>query len=177
MRGSNTCELVFEDCEIPEENVLGEVNQGVRVLMSGLNTERLVLSGGPIGLMQAAMDVTLPYVRERKQFDSPIGTFGLMQGKLADMYAALQSSRGFAYQVARNFDAGQHSRADAAACLLHASESAVRVTLEAIQSLGGNGYINEYPTGRLLRDAKLYAIGAGTNEVRRMLVGRELFNG
>jgi isovaleryl-CoA dehydrogenase len=177
MRGSNTCELVFEDCEIPEENVLGEVNQGVRVLMSGLNTERLVLSGGPIGLMQAAMDVTLPYVRERKQFDAPIGTFGLMQGKLADMYTALQSSRAFAYQVARNFDAGQHSRADAAACLLHASESAVKVTLEAIQSLGGNGYINEYPTGRLLRDAKLYAIGAGTNEVRRMLVGRELFNG
>ena len=175
MRGSNTCELVFEDCEIPEENVLGEVNQGVRVLMSGLNTERLVLSGGPLGLMQAAMDVTLPYVRERKQFDSPIGTFGLMQGKIADMYTALQSSRAFAYQVARNFDAGQHSRADAAACLLHASESAVKVTLEAIQSLGGNGYINEYPTGRLLRDAKLYAIGAGTNEVRRMLVGRELF--
>jgi len=177
MRGSNTCELVFEDCEIPEENVLGEVNQGVKVLMSGLNTERLVLSGGPLGLMQAAMDVTLPYVRERKQFDSPIGTFGLMQGKLADMYAALQSSRAFAYQVARNFDAGQHSRADAAACLLHASESAVKVTLEAIQALGGNGYINEYPTGRLLRDAKLYAIGAGTNEVRRMLVGRELFGG
>jgi isovaleryl-CoA dehydrogenase len=175
MRGSNTCELVFENCEIPEENVLGEVNQGVRVLMSGLNTERLVLSGGPIGLMQAAMDVTLPYVRERKQFDAPIGTFGLMQGKLADMYTGLQSSRAFAYQVARNFDAGQHSRADAAACLLHASESAVRVTLEAIQSLGGNGYINEYPAGRLLRDAKLYAIGAGTNEVRRMLIGRELF--
>ena len=175
MRGSNTCELVYEDCVIPEDNVLGEVNQGVRVLMSGLNTERLVLSGGPIGLMQAAMDVTLPYVRERKQFDAPIGTFGLMQGKLADMYAALQSSRAFAYQVARNYDAGQQSRADAAACLLHASESAVKVTLEAIQSLGGNGYINEYPTGRLLRDAKLYAIGAGTNEVRRMLVGRELF--
>jgi isovaleryl-CoA dehydrogenase len=177
MRGSNTCELVFEDCEIPEENVLGEVDQGVKVLMSGLNTERLVLSGGPIGLMQAAMDVTLPYVRERKQFDAPIGTFGLMQGKLADMYSALQSSRAFAYQVARNFDAGQHSRADAAACLLHASESAVKVTLEAIQSLGGNGYINEYPTGRLLRDAKLYAIGAGTNEVRRMLIGRELYAG
>jgi isovaleryl-CoA dehydrogenase len=177
MRGSNTCELVFEDCEIPEDNVLGEVNQGVRVLMSGLNTERLVLSGGPIGLMQASMDVTLPYVRERKQFDAPIGTFGLMQGKLADMYSALQSSRAFAYQVARNFDAGAHSRADAAACLLHASESAVKVALEAIQSLGGNGYINEYPAGRLLRDAKLYAIGAGTNEVRRMLIGRELFAG
>jgi isovaleryl-CoA dehydrogenase len=176
MRGSNTCELVFTDCEIPQENVLGEVNQGVKVLMSGLNTERLVLSGGPIGLMQAAMDATLPYIRERKQFDAPIGTFGLMQGKLADMYTALQSSRAFAYQVARDFDAGHASRADAAACLLHASESAVQVTLEAIQALGGNGYINDYPCGRLLRDAKLYAIGAGTNEIRRMLIGRELFD-
>jgi len=175
MRGSNTCELVFENCEIPEANVLGEVNQGVRVLMSGLNTERLVLSGGPLGLMQAAIDVTLPYVRERRQFDHAIGTFGLMQGKLADMYTSLQSSRAFAYQVAREFDAGRHSRMDPAACLLHASESAVQVTLEAIQALGGNGYINEYPTGRLLRDAKLYAIGAGTNEIRRMLIGRELF--
>ena len=177
MRGSNTCELVFENCEIPAENVLGEVNQGVRVLMSGLNTERLVLSGGPIGLMQAALDITLPYVRERKQFDAAIGTFGLMQGKLADMYTALQSSRAFAYQVARGFDEGQGSRAAAAGCLLHASEAAVQVTLEAIQSLGGNGYINEYPAGRLLRDAKLYAIGAGTNEIRRMLIGRELFDG
>lgn len=177
MRGSNTCELVFENCEIPAENVLGEVNQGVRVLMSGLNTERLVLSGGPIGLMQAALDITLPYVRERKQFDAAIGTFGLMQGKLADMYTALQSSRAFAYQVARGFDDGQGSRAAAASCLLHASEAAVQVTLEAIQSLGGNGYINEYPAGRLLRDAKLYAIGAGTNEIRRMLIGRELFDG
>ena len=176
MRGSNTCELVFEDCEIPEENVLGEVNQGVKVLMSGLNTERLVLSGGPIGLMQAALDITLPYVRERRQFDAAIGTFGLMQGKIADMYTALQSSRAFAYQVARDFDAGHSSRADPASCLLHASESAVQVTLEAIQSLGGNGYINEYATGRLLRDAKLYAIGAGTNEIRRMLIGRELFD-
>ncbi len=175
MRGSNTCELVFEDCEIPGENVLGEVNQGVRVLMRGLNTERLVLTGGPLGLMQAALDITLPYVRERKQFDAPIGTFGLMQGKIADMYTALQSSRAFAYQVARNYDAGRDSRMDAASCLLHASESAVQVALEAIQSLGGNGYINEYPTGRLLRDAKLYAIGAGTNEIRRMLIGRELF--
>ena len=175
MRGSNTCELVFADCEIPEANVLGEVNNGVKVLMSGLNTERLVLSGGPLGLMQAALDMTLPYVRERKQFDAAIGTFGLMQGKLADMYTALQSSRAFAYQVARDFDAGHASRADAASCLLHASESAVQVTLEAIQSLGGNGYINEYATGRLLRDAKLYAIGAGTNEIRRMLIGRELF--
>ncbi|WP_312766494.1 isovaleryl-CoA dehydrogenase [Pseudoxanthomonas mexicana] len=177
MRGSNTCELVFENCEIPAENVLGEVNHGVRVLMSGLNTERLVLSGGPIGLMQAALDITLPYVRERKQFDAAIGTFGLMQGKLADMYTALQSSRAFAYQVARGFDEGQVSRAAAAGCLLHASEAAVQVTLEAIQSLGGNGYINEYPAGRLLRDAKLYAIGAGTNEIRRMLIGRELFDG
>ncbi|MEJ2788308.1 MULTISPECIES: isovaleryl-CoA dehydrogenase [unclassified Pseudoxanthomonas] len=177
MRGSNTCELVFENCEIPAGNVLGEVNQGVRVLMSGLNTERLVLSGGPIGLMQAALDITLPYVRERKQFDAAIGTFGLMQGKLADMYTALQSSRAFAYQVARGFDEGQGSRAAAAGCLLHASEAAVQVTLEAIQALGGNGYINEYPAGRLLRDAKLYAIGAGTNEIRRMLIGRELFDG
>ncbi len=177
MRGSNTCELVFEDCAIPAENVLGEVNQGVKVLMSGLNTERLVLSGGPIGLMQAALDITLPYIRERRQFNEAIGTFQLMQGKIADMYTSLQSSRAFAYQVARDYDAGHKSRVDAASCLLHASDAAVQVTLEAIQSLGGNGYINEYPTGRLLRDAKLYAIGAGTNEIRRMLIGRELFNG
>ena len=177
MRGSNTCELVFENCVIPAANVLGEVNQGVRVLMGGLNTERLVLSGGPIGLMQAALDLTLPYVRERRQFDAAIGTFGLMQGKVADMYTALQSSRAFAYQVARDYDAGHASRVDAAACLLHASESAVQVALEAIQALGGNGYINEFASGRLLRDAKLYAIGAGTNEIRRMLIGRELFAG
>ena len=177
MRGSNTCELVFEDCLIPAENVLGEVDQGVKVLMRGLNTERLVLTGGPIGLMQAALDIALPYVRERKQFDAAIGTFGLMQGKIADMYTALQSSRAFAYQVARDYDAGHASRVDAAACLLHASEAAVQVALEAIQALGGNGYINEYATGRILRDAKLYAIGAGTNEIRRMLIGRELFDG
>ena len=177
MRGSNTCELVFEDCAIPQENVLGEVNQGVRVLMSGLNTERLVLTGGPIGLMQAALDLTLPYVRERKQFDVAIGTFQLMQAKVAEMYTALATSRAFAYQVARDYDAGHKSRVDAAACLMHASEAAVNVTLEAIQALGGNGYINEFPAGRLLRDAKLYAIGAGTNEIRRMLIGRELFNG
>ena len=176
MRGSNTCELVFENCEIPTENVLGEVNNGVKVLMSGLNTERLVLSGGPIGLMQAALDMTLPYVRERRQFDAAIGTFGLMQGKIADMYTALQSSRAFAYAVAQAYDAGQRSRVDAASCVLHASEAAVQVTLEAIQALGGNGYINEYASGRLLRDAKLYSIGAGTNEIRRMLIGRELFN-
>ena len=177
MRGSNTCELVFEDCEIPQENVLGEVNQGVRVLMGGLNTERLVLTGGPLGLMQAALDITLPYVRERRQFDAAIGTFGLMQGKVADMYTALQSSRAFAYQVARDYDAGTSSRAAAAGCLLHASEAAVQVALEAIQALGGNGYINEFDTGRILRDAKLYAIGAGTNEIRRMLIGRELVAG
>ncbi len=177
MRGSNTCELVFENCEIPAENVLGEVNNGVKVLMSGLNTERLVLSGGPIGLMQAALDIALPYVRERRQFGQAIGTFGIMQAKIADMYTALQSSRAFAYQVARDYDAGHKSRIDAASCLLHASDAAVNVALEAIQALGGNGYINEYPTGRILRDAKLYAIGAGTNEIRRMLIGRELFNG
>lgn len=177
MRGSNTCELVFENCEIPAENVLGEVHNGVKVLMSGLNTERLVLTGGPLGLMQAALDIALPYVRERKQFGHAIGTFGLMQGKIADMYTALQSSRAFAYQVARDYDAGHRSRIDAAACLLHASEAAVQVALEGIQALGGNGYINEFATGRILRDAKLYAIGAGTNEIRRMLIGRELFDG
>ena len=177
MRGSNTCELVFEDCEIPAENVLGDVHHGVKVLMSGLNTERLVLTGGPLGLMQAAMDIALPYVRERKQFDAAIGTFGIMQAKIADMYTALQSSRAFAYQVGRDYDAGHKSRVDAASCLLHASEAAVQVALEAIQTLGGNGYINEYDTGRILRDAKLYAIGAGTNEIRRMLIGRELFAG
>lgn len=177
MRGSNTCELVFRNCEIPAENVLGDVNNGVKVLMSGLNTERLVLSGGPIGLMQAALDIALPYVRERRQFGQAIGTFGIMQAKIADMYTALQSSRAFAYQIARDYDTGSKSRIDAASCLLHASESAVQVALEAIQTLGGNGYINEYPTGRILRDAKLYAIGAGTNEIRRMLIGRELFNG
>jgi isovaleryl-CoA dehydrogenase len=177
MRGSNTCELVFENCEIPAENVLGEVNNGVKVLMSGLNTERLVLTGGPLGLMQAAMDIALPYVRDRRQFGQAIGTFGIMQAKIADMYTALQSSRAFGYQVARDYDNGYKSRIDAASCLLHASEAAVKVALEAIQTLGGNGYINEYPTGRILRDAKLYEIGAGTNEIRRMLIGRELFNG
>ena len=177
MRGSNTCELVFEDCAIPAENVLGEVHHGVKVLMSGLNTERLVLTGGPLGLMQAALDLALPYVRERRQFDAAIGTFGIMQAKIADMYTALQSSRAFAYQVARDYDAGYKSRVDAASCLLHASDAAVQVALEAIQTLGGTGYINEFATGRILRDAKLYAIGAGTNEIRRMLIGRELFAG
>ena len=155
MRGSDTCELVFEDCAIPAENIVGQVNEGVRVLMSGLDTERLVLSGGPIGLMQAAMDLVIPYVRERKQFNAPIGTFGIMQAKVADMYTDLQSARAYSYMVAKDFDRGVKSRIDPASCLLHASQSAVKVTLEAIQALGGNGYINEYPAGRLLRDAKL----------------------
>jgi isovaleryl-CoA dehydrogenase len=177
MRGSNTCELVFENCEIPDANRVGEVDEGVRVLMSGLDTERLVLSGGPLGLMQAALDVTLPYIRERKQFNAPIGTFEIMQAKVADMYTALQSSRAFAYMVAQQFDAGVKSRIDPASCLLNASVNAVQVALEAIQALGGNGYINEYPAGRIMRDAKLYEIGAGTNEIRRMLIGRELFHG
>ena len=177
MRGSNTCELVFQDCEIPGENVLGKVNAGSTVLMKGLDTERTVLSGGPLGIMQSAMDVVLPYLHERKQFDRPIGTFELMQGKIADMYTKLQASRAFSYRVAHSLDAGRGraARKDAAACLLFASESAVEVALQAIQALGGNGYINEFPAGRLLRDAKLYDIGAGTNEIRRMLIGRELF--
>jgi isovaleryl-CoA dehydrogenase len=174
MRGSNTCELIFNDCEIPHENVLGDVNLGAHVLMRGLDSERTVLSGGPLGIMAAAFDSVIPYVSTRQQFGQPIGTFELMQGKLADMYVRLQSARSFAYQVARNLEAGLNVRMDAAACLLYASESAVQVALEAIQSLGGNGYINEYPTGRLLRDAKLYDIGAGTNEIRRMLIGREM---
>ncbi|HLI16693.1 MAG TPA: isovaleryl-CoA dehydrogenase [Rhodanobacteraceae bacterium] len=177
MRGSNTCELVFENCEIPDANRIGEVNEGVRVLMSGLDTERLVLSGGPVGLMQAAIDVVLPYIRERKQFNAPIGSFEIMQAKLADMYTLLQSARAYAYLVAQQFDANVKSRIDPASCLLCASRNAVDVALEAIQSLGGNGYINEFPTGRILRDAKLYEIGAGTNEIRRMLIGRELFYG
>jgi isovaleryl-CoA dehydrogenase len=175
MRGSNTCELVFEDCEIPAANVLGQVNGGAYILMRGLDSERLVLSAGPIGIMQACMDAVLPYLHERRQFGKPIGTFGIMQAKVADMYTALQSSRAFTYRVAGQFDRGEPTRFDAAACLLLASKSAVDLALEAIQALGGNGYINEYPTGRLLRDAKLYEIGAGTSEIRRMLIGRELF--
>jgi isovaleryl-CoA dehydrogenase len=177
MRGSSTCELVFEDCEIPDENVLGEVDQGVKVLMSGLNTERLVLSGGPLGLMQAGFELSLAYTRERKQFSQPIGTFGIMQAKLADMFTSLQSARAYAYRVAEDYDRGRRSRVDPASCLLYASKAAVDVSLEAIQTLGGNGYINDYPAGRLLRDAKLYEIGAGTQEIRRMLIGRELFGG
>ena len=176
MRGSNTCELVFENCEIPAENVLGEVHRGVKLLMGGLNTERLVLSGGPLGLMQACLDLVIPYMRERKQFDRAIGSFGIMQAKLADMYTDLQSARAFVYRIAEDYDSGKKSRIDPAACLLMASSSAVKVALEAIQTLGGNGYINQYPAGRLLRDAKLYEIGAGTNEIRRMLIGRELLS-
>ncbi|MGB5544039.1 MAG: isovaleryl-CoA dehydrogenase [Gammaproteobacteria bacterium] len=174
MRGSQTCELVFEDCRIPEANVLGKVNEGVYILMRGLDSERVVLSAGPLGIMQACMDAVLPYVHERKQFGRAIGEFGIMQAKLADMYTALQSARAFSYRIAEQFDRGQPTRQDAAACLLLASQSAVKLALEAIQTLGGNGYINEYATGRLLRDAKLYEIGAGTSEIRRMLIGREL---
>ncbi|MEO0818929.1 MAG: isovaleryl-CoA dehydrogenase [Pseudomonadota bacterium] len=175
MRGSNTCELVFEDCEVPFENVLGEEGRGVAVLMSGLDYERVVLSGGPLGIMAAAMDVVMPYVHERKQFGQPIGEFQLMQGKLADMYTEMNASRAYVYAVAAACDRGETTRQDAAGCLLYSSERAVKVALEAIQALGGNGYINDYPAGRLLRDAKLYEIGAGTQEIRRMLIGREIF--
>jgi isovaleryl-CoA dehydrogenase len=175
MRGSSTGELVFDDCRVPAENVLGELDGGVRVLMRGLDYERVTIAGGPLGLMAAALDVVLPYVRARRQFGQPIGTFELMQAKLADMYTDLSSSRAYVYAVAAACDAGRTTRHDAAACLLRASECATRCALEAIQALGGNGYINEYPTGRLLRDAKLYEIGAGTQEIRRMLIGRELF--
>ncbi|GAA6138148.1 isovaleryl-CoA dehydrogenase [Arenicella sp. 4NH20-0111] len=176
MRGSNTCELVFQDCEVPEENVLGFEGGGVRVLMSGLDYERTVLSGGPVGIMQACMDIVVPYIHERKQFNKAIGEFQLMQGKIADMYTALSASRAFLYSVASACDRGEDSRKDAAAVILYTAEQATQMALQAIQTLGGNGYINEYPTGRLLRDAKLYEIGAGTSEVRRMLIGRELFN-
>ena len=175
MRGSSTGELVFEDCAIPAENVLGTLNEGVAVLMRGLDYERVVLAGGPLGLMAAALDLVLPYVRERKQFGKPIGTFELMQAKLADMYTDLSASRAYVYACARACDEGRVTRQDAAGCILYAAERATRVALEAIQALGGNGYINDYPAGRLLRDAKLYEIGAGTQEIRRMLIGRELF--
>ncbi|WP_413204188.1 isovaleryl-CoA dehydrogenase [Rhodospirillum sp. A1_3_36] len=175
MRGSNTCELVFEDCEVPEENVLGKVDGGVRVLMSGLDYERLVLSGGPLGIMDACMDVVLPYVHERSQFGQPIGSFQLMQGKLADMYSTMNACKAYVYAVAKACDRGETTRKDAAGAILYSAEKATWMALEAIQCLGGNGYINEYPTGRLLRDAKLYEIGAGTSEIRRMLIGRELF--
>jgi len=176
MRGSPTSELVFEDCEVPAENVLGDVGRGVAVLMSGLDYERAVLAAGPIGIMQACMDVVLPYVHQRKQFDQPIGEFQLVQGKLADMYTALTASRAYVYAVARSCDMGFASRKDAAGAILFAAERATAVALDAIQLLGGAGYVNENPTGRFLRDAKLYEIGAGTSEIRRMLIGRELFN-
>jgi isovaleryl-CoA dehydrogenase len=175
MRGSDTCELVFQDCEVPEENVLGEVGRGVGVLMSGLDYERAVLAAGPLGIMQACLDVALPYVHERKQFGQPIGTFQLVQGKLADMYVTLNACKAYVYAVAKACDRGQTTREDAAGAILYAAEKATGVALDAIQLLGGNGYINDYPTGRLLRDAKLYEIGAGTSEIRRMLIGRELF--
>ena len=176
MRGSNTCELVFEDCEVPEENMLGDLNKGVNVLMSGLDYERAVLAAGPLGIMQACMDCVLPYVHERKQFGKPIGEFQLMQGKLADMYTTMNSARAYVYTVAQACDRGETSRKDAAGAILYAAEKATWMALEAIQTLGGTGYINESPPGRLLRDAKLYEIGAGTSEIRRMLIGRELFN-
>ncbi|ANG98274.1 isovaleryl-CoA dehydrogenase [Brucella pseudogrignonensis] len=175
MRGSNTCELVFENCEVPAENLLGAEGKGVNVLMSGLDYERVVLAGGPLGIMAACLDVVVPYVHERKQFDQPIGEFQLMQGKLADMYVLFNASRAYVYAVAAACDRGETTRKDAAGCILYAAENATQMALQAIQALGGNGYINDYPTGRLLRDAKLYEIGAGTSEIRRMLIGRELF--
>jgi isovaleryl-CoA dehydrogenase len=176
MRGSDTCELVFEDCEVPYENVLGEKGRGVNVLMSGLDYERVVLAGGPLGIMAACLDTVVPYVHERKQFGQPIGTFQLMQGKLADMYVTFSAARSYVYAVAEACDRGETTRKDAAGCILYSAEKATWMALEAIQALGGNGYINEYPTGRLLRDAKLYEIGAGTSEIRRYLIGRELFD-
>ncbi|SDP73212.1 isovaleryl-CoA dehydrogenase [Phyllobacterium sp. YR620] len=175
MRGSNTCELVFEDCEVPFENVLGEEGKGVKILMSGLDYERVVLAGGPLGIMAACLDVVVPYVHERKQFGQPIGEFQLMQGKLADMYTTMNACRAYVYAVAAACDRAETTRKDAAGCILYAAEKATWCALEAIQALGGNGYINDYPTGRLLRDAKLYEIGAGTSEIRRMLIGREMF--
>ena len=175
MRGSNTCELVFEDCEVPEENILGGLGQGVKVLMSGLDYERIVLSGGPLGIMAACLDTVLPYVRQRRQFGRPIGEFELMQGKLADMYVGFNACRAYVYAVARACDRGRSTRKDAAGAILYSAEKATWMAGQAIQALGGNGYINEYPTGRLWRDAKLYEIGAGTSEIRRMLIGRELF--
>ncbi|MCA1367357.1 isovaleryl-CoA dehydrogenase [Bradyrhizobium sp. BRP14] len=175
MRGSNTSELIFRDCEVPEENVLGTVGEGVKVLMSGLDYERVVLSAGPLGIMAACLDVVVPYLHERKQFGQPIGEFQLMQGKLADMYVTMNAARAYVYAVAAACDRGETARKDAAGCILYAAERATAMALEAIQALGGNGYTNDYPAGRLLRDAKLYEIGAGTSEIRRMLIGRELF--
>ncbi|MBN3561763.1 isovaleryl-CoA dehydrogenase [Aliamphritea spongicola] len=175
MRGSNTCELVFENCPVPKENILGELNGGVRVLMSGLDYERLVLSGGPLGIMQAAMDIVVPYIRDRQQFGQSIGEFQLVQGKVADMYTLMNACKSYTYTVARSAERGETTRKDCAGVILYTAETATKLALDAIQLLGGNGYINEFPTGRLLRDAKLYEIGAGTSEIRRMLIGRELF--
>lgn len=175
MRGSNTCELVFEDCIVPKENILGQINKGIAVLMSGLDYERVVLSGGPLGIMQACMEIVLPYIHERKQFGKAIGEFQLMQGKLADMYTSMNACRSYVYHVAQACDRGETTRKDAAGVILYSAEKATQMALDAIQCLGGNGYINEFSTGRLLRDAKLYEIGAGTSEIRRMLIGRELF--
>ncbi len=176
MRSSNTCELVFEDCEVPAENVIGKEGEGVRVLMSGLDYERLVLSGGPLGIMQACMDIVVPYIHDREQFGQSIGQFQLVQGKVADMYTQMNAARAYVYAVAKSCDRGETTRKDAAGAILYSAELATKMALDAIQLLGGNGYINEYPTGRLLRDAELYEIGAGTSEIRRMLIGRELFN-
>ncbi|MGE0604883.1 MAG: isovaleryl-CoA dehydrogenase [Xanthobacteraceae bacterium] len=175
MRGSDTCELVSQDCEVPEENIVGGLNGGVRVLMSGLDYERAVLAAGSTGIMQACIDAVIPYLHERKQFGQPIGTFQIMQAKLADMYVTMNAAKAYVYSVARACDRGETTREDAAGAILFAAENATKIALDAIQCLGGNGYINEYPTGRLLRDAKLYEIGAGTSEIRRMLIGRELF--
>lgn len=175
MRGSNTCELVFENCKVPQENILGELNQGTRVLMSGLDYERLILAAGPVGIMQACLDVVLPYIRERKQFGKAIGEFEIMQAKIADMYVSLSSSRSYLYTLGKAADAGKISRKDSAGVILYTAEKGTEVAWQAIQCLGGNGYINEFPTGRFWRDAKLYEIGAGTSEIRRMLIGRELF--
>ncbi len=176
MRGSNTCELVFQDCEVPAENLLGAENQGVKVLMSGLDFERVVLAGGPVGIMQACLDLVVPYIHERRQFGQPIGEFQLIQAKVADMYTVLNASRAYLYAVARACDRGETTRKDAAGVILYCAERATQMALDAIQILGGNGYVNDYPSGRLLRDAKLYEIGAGTSEIRRMLIGRELYN-
>ncbi len=175
MRGSSTGELVFDDCEVPAENVLGVVGSGVKILMSGLDYERCVLAAGPLGIMQAAMDAVIPYIHDRKQFGAPIGTFQLIQGKVADMYTEMNAARAYVYAVAKACDRGETARKDAAGAILFAAEKATKLALDAIQILGGNGYINDYPTGRLLRDAKLYEIGAGTSEIRRMLIGRELY--
>ncbi|AAN54949.1 isovaleryl-CoA dehydrogenase [Shewanella oneidensis MR-1] len=176
MRGSNTCELVFEDVEVPEENILGGLNNGVKVLMSGLDYERVVLSGGPLGIMNACMDIVVPYIHEREQFGKSIGEFQLVQGKLADMYTGMNAAKAYVYSVAKSCDRGETTRKDAAGAILYSAELATKMALDAIQLLGGNGYVNEYATGRLLRDAKLYEIGAGTSEIRRMLIGRELYN-